>query len=262
MSRSLFPALLKYWRGRAGLSQLDLSSAADVSSRHLSYLETGRAKPSEAMVRRLFETMAVPLRHQDEALVAAGFAPRFADPDRGEAPAPVRAAIARMLRQHEPFPMTVLDGGYRLVDRNEAADAIFALMVAQPDRLRSADVDMVAFVFDAALARDAFVEWPLVARRMLNRLQRELLRTGDERVRALLDRALAYPGVDEAWRHPDDGDRLDATLEIHLRRGDVSLGFLTTMTTFTSPGTVSLEEVRLESFFPLDEATRQFCAAL
>jgi transcriptional regulator with XRE-family HTH domain len=259
MSDRLFPALLKYWRGRGGLSQLDLALAADVSARHLSYLETGRAKPSEAMVLRLFATMDVPLRHQNEALVAAGFARRFDEPAVAELPAPVRAAIAQMLRQQEPFPMTVLTADYQVVDRNVAADTLFSRVVVDPTRLSSTMLDMVALIFDPALARHAIVDWPVAARRVLGRLQRELLRTGDERLGALLDRALRYPGVDPSWRHPDDADRVDATLEVRLQRGELRLGFLTTLTSFTSPGTVSLEELRLESYFPLDEATREHC---
>lgn len=259
MSDRLFPALLKYWRSRGGLSQLDLALAADVSPRHLSYLETGRAKPSEAMVLRLFETMDVPLRHQNEALVAAGFVRRFDEPAVTELPAPVRAAIAQMLRQQEPFPMTVLAADYRIVDRNLAADALFSRIVADPARLSSTPLDMVALIFDPTLARHAIVDWPVAARRVLSRLQRELLRTGDERLGALLDRALRYPGVDPSWRHPDDKDRIDATLEVRLQRGDLRLGFLTTLTSFTSPGMVSLEELRLEGYYPLDEVTREQC---
>lgn len=262
MSDQLFPALLKYWRGRSGLSQLDLALASNVSSRHVSCLETGRAKPSEAMVLRLFGAMGVPLRHQNEALAAAGFARRFDEPPLAELPAPVRAAITQMLRQQEPFPMTVLTADHRVVQRNAAADAVFSRIVADPERLRSAPLDMVALIFDPALARDAFVAWPSTARRVLGRLQRELLRTGDGRLGALLDRALQYPGVDPAWRHPDDDDRVDAMLEIRLQRGALQLGFLTTLTAFTSPGTVSLEELRLESYFPLDDATRKFCVSM
>jgi transcriptional regulator with XRE-family HTH domain len=262
MSDQLFPALLKYWRGRGGISQLELALAADVSARHLSCLETGRAKPSEAMVLRLLSTLGVPLRHQNDALSAAGFARRFEEPPLTELPAPVQAAIARMLRQHEPFPMTVLTCDYRIVDRNAAADAVFSHVVADRDRLSAGPLDMVALIFDPALARDAFCDWPATARRVLGRLQRELLRTGDERVATLLDRALQYPEVDPSWRHPDDADRVDATLEIRLQRGDMKLAFLTTLTAFTSPGTVSLEELRLESFFPLDEVTRHTCESL
>lgn len=262
MSNRLFPALLKYWRGRSGLSQLDLALASDVSSRHLSYLETGRAKPSEAMVLRLFGAMGTPLRHQNEALVAAGFGRRFAEPALTGLPAPVQAAIAQMLKQQEPFPMTVLAADYRIVERNAAADAVFSQVVADPSRLVSGPLDMVALLFDPALARGALVEWPRTARRVLGRLQRELLLTGDERLGVLLERALQYPGVDASWRHPDDADRIDATLEVRLERGAWKLGFLTTLTAFTSPGTVSLEELRLESYFPLDDVTRRLCASL
>src|SRR5688572_3173661 len=92
----LFPALLKYWRGLKGLSQLDLALASEVSARHLSFLELGRAKPSEAMVLQLAAVLDIPLRAQNELLVAAGFEPHFRDPDAGELPPSIRQAIARM----------------------------------------------------------------------------------------------------------------------------------------------------------------------
>src|SRR5499427_6067429 len=106
----LFPALLRDWRTRRGLSQLDLALAADVSARHVSFLETGRAQPSREMVLRLGATLNVPLRDQNDMLRAAGFAEEFAEPSLdGGLPEGVGRAIDRMLAQHEPYPMTVLD---------------------------------------------------------------------------------------------------------------------------------------------------------
>jgi hypothetical protein len=174
----------------------------------------------------------------------------------------VVAAIAQMLRQQEPFPMTVLTQDYRIMDCNAATHAVFSKIVAEPHLLTTGPVDMVSLILDPTLARDALIDWPRAAQRLLGRLQREWLRTGDERLAKLLERALQYPGVKPEWRYPDDSDRLDAMLEVWLQRGDLKLGFLTTLTSFTSPGTVSLEELTLESYFPLDETTRNFCESL
>lgn len=262
MANQLFPALLKHWRHRSGLSQLDLAPAADVSTRHLSYLETGRARPSAAMVIRLMSCLSVPLRHQNDALVAAGFERRFDEQAVDDFPQPIRDALTRMLGQQEPFPMTVLSIDYRIVDSNDAAQRLFALLVKDPSRLTAGPLDMVAMLLDPELARPACCDWEHVARHLLSRLQREVLRTGDERLARLLDRALTYPGVKPAWRYPQDDARVDATLSIWLRHDSTRLGFLTTLTAFTAPGMVSLEEMRLESYFPLDDITRRICERL
>jgi transcriptional regulator with XRE-family HTH domain len=115
-----FSALLCYWRRRRGLSQLDLSLTADVSSRHVSFLETGRSRPSEAMVLRLAGALDVPLLEQNVMLRAAGFEAVFAEPGAAALPPPVRDAIARMLAHQEPYPLTVFDRGYRLRQANQA----------------------------------------------------------------------------------------------------------------------------------------------
>src|SRR5262245_38451982 len=119
----LFPALLKYHRGRRGLSQLELALEADVSARHVSFLESGRAQPSPEMILRLLSVLGVPLRGQNEALVAAGFEPQFAEPPAGGLPREVGAAITQMMEQHEPFPLTVLGADGTLLRANRAAKA-------------------------------------------------------------------------------------------------------------------------------------------
>src|SRR5256885_14821509 len=136
MARSearLFPALLRHWRTRRGLSQLDLALAADVSPRHVSFLETGRAQPSREMLLRLATTLTVPLRDQNAMLRAAGFAEEFAEPSvESGLPRGVAMAIERMLAQHEPFPLTVLDRHYRLLRANAGAMRLFTRFVADP----------------------------------------------------------------------------------------------------------------------------------
>lgn len=262
MATRVFPALLKYWRGRRGLSQLDLALVADVSSRHLSYLETGRAQPSAAMVLRLMAALDVPLRHQNDALIAAGFQAHFPEPPMMALAPAVLWAMERMLQQQEPFPMTVLTADYRIVKHNRGAQRVFERFAADPQRLAQQPLDMFALILDPALGRPYVRDWDGVARHMLMRLQRELSRTADERLAQLLERALRYPDVDPAWRYPDEQARTYDSLEVWLQRGDLALGFLTTLTAFASPGNVPLDELRFESYFPLDDATRIACARL
>jgi transcriptional regulator with XRE-family HTH domain len=258
MSDALFAALLKYWRGRRGLSQLDLALAADVSARHLSFLETGRARPSEEMVLLLAAALAVPLRDQNRLLVAAGFPARF--PEGAAVPPAVEGALARMMSQQEPLPLIVLSGGYDVIRSNRAAAALFRRLL---DGRPSPEVlNPFHLVFDPAQLRPFVVRWERLARTMLARLQREaLLRPADPRLGPLLERVLAYPGVERSWVRPDFSTPLEPTLTLELRRDEPALSFrfLGTVTAFSAPQEVAVEELRIESFFPLDPATALAC---
>jgi transcriptional regulator with XRE-family HTH domain len=262
MNDQLFPALLKFWRGRHGLSQLDLALTSGVSARHISFLETGRAKPSVDMVLRLLATLDVPLRHQNEALRAAGFEPRFPEPELGAISPAIDWALERMLQQQEPYPLTLLAADYRIVRRNNAASRLFELFVQEP-AMAVEPLDMISLLFDPCLARPFVVEWEQLASKMLARLHREMLHSGgDARLASLFDRALRYPGMSAQWRRPDLSTNIDSTLEVWLQRGDLRVGFMTTITVFSAPRLVTLEELRIESYFPLDEATRNTCERL
>lgn len=259
MADRLFPALLRYWRAQHGHSQLDLALLAEVSARHVSCLESGRARPSEEMVLRLMGAMGVSLRDQNEALRAAGFAPRFPEPALDGISPAVDWAIARMLQQQEPYPLTLLAADYQIVRSNRAAQRVFTQFVAEPSRLAQ-PLDMFSLLFDPALARLFVVDWPSLASRMLARLHREALHSqGDARLHARLEQALQFPGVKAEWRQPNFALPMSSTLEVWLRRGDLDIGFMTTLTAFSAPGVVTLEELRIESYFPLDATTRQAC---
>lgn len=262
MSREMFPAILRYWRGRRGLSQLDLALAADVSARHISFLESGRARPSQEMVLRLASSLGLTLREQNDALRSAGFRPRFAEPELDQISPAVDWAIDRMLEQQEPYPLTVLSRDYKLLRTNRGAARIFELFTAEPGLL-SEKPDMYALIFDPRLARPFIIDWNRAAGYMVARLHREALQDAtDPRLGALLDRVLQYPGVAAEWRHPDFGTDVDNTLSVWLRRGDLAVGFMTTLTVFSTPRLVTLEEVRLESYFPADANTQEVCQRL
>ena len=244
MSDALFAALLKYWRGRRGLSQLDLALAADVSARHISFLETGRARPSEEMVLLLASTLGVPLRHQNRLLDAAGFPPRFSECDA--IPASVEPALERMMSQQEPYPLTVLSGGYDVLRSNRAAQALFARLLE--GRARPTTLNPFHLVFDPELLRPFVVRWERLARTMLARLQREtLLRNPEPRLGALLEQVLAYPGVERSWLQPDFSAPMEPTATIEFQRDELSLAFLGTVTVFSAPQETALEELRIEA---------------
>ena len=266
MSRSdarLYPALLRHWRTRRGLSQLDLAVAADVSSRHVSFLETARAKPSREMVLRLGATLDVPLRDQNEMLRAGGFAAEFAEPSvDGELPATITHAIDRMLALSEPFPLTVLDRAYNVLRTNVGAMRILGHFVASPAEM-PARMNAFHLLFDPRLCRPFIVEWDRIAHAMVARLHREVLaRAGDAELTGLLHSLFEYPGVSESWRQPDFSTPSEPLATFRLKRGDLELSFLTTITGFSAPGNVTLEELRFETYLPLDEPTERACRRL
>jgi transcriptional regulator with XRE-family HTH domain len=259
MTEKLFSALLKYWRHRRGLSQLDLALAADVSARHVSFLESGRACPSEDMVLRLMSALDVPLRNQNEILRAASFAPRFPQPQLGAIDPPIEQAIGRMMQQQEPYPLTVMTATYDIVRTNTSALRIFSHFAAEPERLGK-NANLFDIVFDRRLARPFIKNWEQVGQRMLARLHREALKdAGDTGLWALFDRVLAYPDVPRSWQQPDFATISEPVSPLVLERGSHLLGFLTTVTTFSAPQQVTVEELRIESYFPLDEQTHLAC---
>jgi len=256
-SRALFAALLKYWRGRRGLSQLDFSLRAGVSSKHVSFLETGRAAPSEEMVMLLAGTLALSPRQRDELLQAAGFAPLRigGDPlhDRD-----IRRVVDQMLAQHAPFPMLVLNGGYDVLDMNAAA----RLLVERTMGHVPPDLNAGRALFDPAGIRPFVHDWPQVARTFIDRLQREaLLEATDDRLTTLLDQLLSYPGIDAAWRTPDFAQPAAVLMPFGFVMGELRLQFMTTVTRFSAPQSAALDDLQIEAWFPADEATEALCRA-
>jgi transcriptional regulator with XRE-family HTH domain len=241
---------------------LDLALEARVSARHVSFLEVGRARPSAEMVLRLLEVLDVPLRAQNEALRAAGLRAQFPEPGLDELSAEIQLALAQMMAQQEPFPLSVLGGDFGILRSNRAAQRLLSAFAAQPALIPEAS-DVFGLFFDPRLVRPCVERWEVLARSMLNRLHRELLRRGgDERLRALLDRALAFPGVPASWRHPDFSTDAPAAQSLRLTKGRTSVGFLVTVTKFSAPQQVILDELTVESCFPLDDATRAQCELL
>jgi transcriptional regulator with XRE-family HTH domain len=259
----LFPALLRDWRSRRGMSQLDLAIAADVSSRHVSFLETARADPSREMVLRLAGALNVPLRDQNALLRASGFAEEFAEPSvtGGLAPS-IAHALDRMFAMHEPFPIAAVDRRYDVLRMNDGGARILSRFVLDPSVL-AGRANLFVALFDPRAARPFVVDWERVAHGMIARLHREVLaRSGDADLAALLRALLEYPGVPPAWRQPDFSAPSEPTLTLRMRRDGLDLSFLTTITSFSAPQNVTLEELRIESYFPLDDATATACEAL
>lgn len=243
-------ALLRAWRQRRKLSQFELSLRAAVSSRHLSFVETGRARPSRELLLHLAEQLDIPLRERNALLLAAGYAPVYHEHrlDAAEL-APARVALERFLRAHEPYPALVLDGHYTIVSANDAlqplVDGVAPELLAPPANALRATLHP-----DGMAARIVnFAEW---SGHLLNRLRRRVALTGDPELERLHAELAAYPGVE---LEPPPIAAAEILVPLRLRVGDAELAFLSTVSTFETAGDVTLDELSVEAFYPADAAT-------
>jgi Predicted transcriptional regulators len=252
-------ALLRQWRAARRVSQLDLALEAGVSTRHLSYVETGKAQPSRDMVARLADTLDVPLRERNALLVAAGYAPEF--PERAlDTPelAPIRRAIELIVEHQEPYPAFVLDRRWDVQLTNRAAGRVAGFLIGG-----SRHTNMVRQFFDPADLRAVVVNWEEVAGDLIRHLHDEVAAVpSDAAAYALLEEVLRYPGVPSRWHTRDLGAAPPPLLTVHFRKGDQELRFFSTITTFGRPLDVTIDELRIECTFPADDATAEFCRAL
>jgi transcriptional regulator with XRE-family HTH domain len=245
--------LLREWRTRARMSQLSLATEAGISTRHLSFLETGRAQPSREMVQLLAGMLDVPLGERNALLVAAGYAPLYDERPLGALELePVRRPLEYILRQQEPFPAFVLDGQWNIVMKNAAAARIFPLF-----RGPSTSANCMRTVFDPDGLRPSIVNWSSIAECLIQALHRDVAATGSETVVQLRDEVLAYPEVPHRWRNPDAASSFQPFVNMQLRKGDVSMAFFSTLTTFAAPRDLTLQHLKIECFFPADAATEQ-----
>ncbi|WP_245161106.1 helix-turn-helix transcriptional regulator [Blastococcus sp. CT_GayMR16] len=246
--------LLRDWRQRRRLSQLDLASDAGVSSRHLSFVETGRARPSREMVLHLAEQMEVPLRARNELLLAAGFAPAYGrrgldDPDMSA----VRTALDLVLAAYEPFPAVVIDRSWNLVAGNRGIAPLtegVAPELLQPP----ANVLRLSLHPDGLAPR--IVNLPQWRAHVLHRLAREAHASADPGLAALHRELAGLPGG--ADRSPPNG----IAVPLRLRAGDAVLSFLSTVTTFGTAVDLTAAELSIEAFLPADAGTAEFLRGL
>ena len=244
--------LLRDWRTRRRMSQLELASEADVSSRHLSFVETGRSRPSREMVLHLAEHLDVPLRERNALLVAAGYAPTFPASDYN-APemAAVRSAIDAVLAGHEPYPAILVDRNWTLIAANRAA----ALLVegVAPELLAPPCNVLRASLHPEGLAPRIIniAEW---AHHIIGSLRRQVAVTGDEELRALEEELMGYAAQMNAA--PEYSDPTGAVaIPVRLQSDDGVLSFITTIATFGTALDITLAELAIEAFLPADAVT-------
>jgi len=256
---SAFGRLLKEWRGRRGFSQLGLALAARTTQRHVSFIESGRAIPSREMVLRLGATMALPLRQQNALLLAAGYAPAWQERDLSMPDlAAINSALDYMLSHHEPYPAFVVDRGWNLLRANRGASSLKEFLLGPaPTETPSAPVNLAIALVSPDGLRPYIVNWQEVVCYLVRGVQADANADGASATVNLLERLLNVAGVAGlSETMPTEADRAPV-LPIHFRRGDTSLRLFTTIATLGTPRDVTLEEIRIEFFFPIDDATAQ-----
>ena len=251
-------ALLREWRQRRKLSQLALALAADVSQRHLSFVESGRTQPSREMVLRLATHLELPLRERNRLLLAAGFAPLYPErPLDDPALDAARAAVERVLTAHEPYPALAVDRHWTLVAANRA---VAPLVAGASAALLAPPVNVLRLSLHPDGAAPRIVNYRQWRTHLLERLHQQVAASGDDALAALYDELRAYPPPPRSGAHRSPGVASEGAgvfVPLQLATDDGVLTFLSTTTVFGTPVDVTLAELALECFFPADERTAE-----
>lgn len=261
---STFGSLLRQWRDTRKLTQMALAEEAEVSTRHISFMETGRSKPSRDMVLVLASVLELPLRDRNALLLSAGYAPAYHESNLDDVEMrPVRRALEFMLRAHNPFGAVVLDGGWDILMSNTSAQHFTQLFVKDARALQATGrLNMLRLLFHPAGLRESIANWEAVARSTIARVHRELHhRADDRRLAQLLDEVLAYPDVPRDFRRLDLAERPEMLIPVHFHYQGAEVRTFSTITTLGSAQDVTLQEITIESFFPADDASEAIMRA-
>ena len=257
--REAFGLLLKEWRRVRRKSQLAVALEAEVSPRHLSFVESGRSVPSREMVSTLADALEIPLRERNALLVAAGYAP--VHPEGALASnqmTQIRQALDRLLRHQEPYPAVVLDRQWNILQTNGSAPKFFGLFV-DPGTLPQ-PVNLIRSMFDPSAFRPWVSNWNEVSETLVQRVFGEAVAgVPDPKVLGLLDDLQKFGGVPPLKPRALSGEL--PFMPIHFRKEDLSLRFFSMVTTVGAPADITAQELRIESLFPADEATETFARA-
>ena len=254
---TLFGESIRQWRKIQGVSQMNLALNADISIKHLSFLENGKSKPSLDMVMRLANTLSMSLKSQNALLMAAGFNPHFSKHSLDSpAMAKVRQSLTRILDHHSPYPAIVMDAlGNQLMANSGALRMLLTFLPAST-------LSKYPNVYELYLAVDGLKpflpNWEDAASVLLQQLQNELLHTQDPAGYELLNKILAWPHIPQSWQYRAKELNQGPIYEFTIKNNQVSLSFFSTLTTLGTPQDITLQELRIESFFPADEATEQW----
>jgi transcriptional regulator with XRE-family HTH domain len=257
-----FGHLLKHWRNQRGLSQLDLALASNVSQRHISFLESGRANPSRDMALQLAAVLDVPLRERNVMLTAGGFAAIYSESDLSAPEVePICKAIEFILRQQEPYPALVMDRYWNLLQSNTAAQRLTNWLV-HPDELQrrfciDGKINLMRLMFHPQGFKPFVANWEEISSHLIQRVYREAFADGpsDESM-ALFQELQAYSDVPRLWQQCLPNTWQLPLLTVRFVKDGLSLSLFSTIATLGTPHDITLQELRIESLFPADELTQ------
>lgn len=255
--------LLRRWRESRRMSQLELALEAEVSARHISFLETGRAQPSKEMILTLSNVLDVPLRERNFLLLAAGFAPIYGETNLDDPRmSQVRSAVEVILKSNEPRSALAHDRHWNIVMANQAFVGFLAASLGKtppgllPLQLTSQPrLNVLRLVFDPDGVRGIIVNWESIAKSLLNEAYRRLAWARDDTLKKLIAEILSYPGVPARWREPDLEAPHDLILPMQLDLGGKIARMFSTVTTVATPHDVTLQELHVEVFYAADAET-------
>ena len=252
-----FSSLLRHWRNVRRLTQIELAGDANVSARHLCFLETGRAQPSREMVQLLGSALDLPLDERNALHVAAGFVPPYGDQGlAADNLQHVRQAFDFILRQQEPCPGIVIDGHWDVRIRNEASRRLFKAFHESYEMEADIADNAMHVVFHPKGLRQFIVNWNEFAGQMIQILHREVAQ-GSGVAAQLLDEIMTYPGLSAEWRRPRNSAASPPVMTMQLAKGDFRLAFFSTFTTLAMPTDAALQKLKIECFYPADSATAE-----
>jgi len=245
---------IRFWRTTKKISQMDLALGADVSTRHLSFIETGRSRPSRKLVMKIAESLKMPFRHRNALLALAGYASEYVEQSfDGEGMGIVRQALQRFLSAHEPYPAFVIDGEYNILMKNFGYEKMAKTLIGEDVFSRYGNVYLLVFSNDGF--RNHIEDWPAVGRFMLNRLMNEAAMTQNRDLYSLYQQCFSlFSAVAEDMK-PQAVDL--PVLSITLRYAGVLCRFFTLITTLGTPLDSTSQELRIEALCPADEATKR-----
>ncbi|MBM7774992.1 transcriptional regulator with XRE-family HTH domain [Actinokineospora baliensis] len=249
--------LIRQWRRDRNVSQLDLAAEAGVSTRHLSFVETGRSAPSRDMVLRLAEHLDVPLRDRNRLLLAAGYAPAYTETPLDTARLRVvRAAIRRVLDSHDPFPAFAVDACWNLVDANAS---VALLTRGAPPELLAEPFNVLRYSLHPRGLAARMLNLAQWRKHVLTTVERQLKvgATGNGELAALHRELLAFPDTNQLGESEPD-ESTDVFVPLRLLHEGVELSFFSTVTTFGTPRDITVDEVHVENFYPADETTEKY----
>ena len=246
--------MLRFWRQLNKKSQMDLALDIDISSKHLSFVETGKSKPSRNLALKIAHSLKLPLRHRNAFLIAAGYAPEFEEiPFDGQKMKIVREALHRMLEKHEPYPAFVVNTGYKILMKNSGYDQIIKFYAGE-NALKKYD-NAIRILFSEDGLQPYVKDWPAVEHFLLARLWEEVVSTQNAELIEL------YKNISQLKTSEDPIDlQIDNNLPIMgltLEKDLVKASFFTTISMLGTPLDLTTQELRIESLFPADEKTKQ-----